>query len=367
MPENPSPPGSFDVKFLRKRDYKIVRELGSGACGRAVLLHDDVIDEYFVCKKFAPFSEALRRQLFDNFVREIKLLHKLHHENVVRVFNYYLYPDQFTGYILMEFVDGLDIADYVANQPEKINELFLQAISGFAYLESQGILHPDIRPANVLVRAHGVGKVIDLGFGKRIQNAEDFDKSITLNWWCATPAEFADSRYDFASEVYFVGKLFEKLISDNAISVFNYNSVLGCMVRHEPSDRTASFVEVERAIRNNQFIDFEFSDFEIKSYRAFTDALCKQLSKIENGAKYFVDPNRVLRLLEDAYRGFQLEPLVPDGQLVIRCVIDGAYYYHRDCNFSVSCVRTFIRVFKSATEEKRRLILANLQIGRAHV
>src|SRR5438034_1711872 len=94
------------ITFLRKRDYRLVRELGQGACGKTVLLYDDQIDEHFVCKKYVPYSEVHRKELFSSFVREIKLLHQVHNTNVVRVFNYYVYPDQFTGYILMEFVDG---------------------------------------------------------------------------------------------------------------------------------------------------------------------------------------------------------------------------------------------------------------------
>jgi eukaryotic-like serine/threonine-protein kinase len=337
-----------------------VRELGSGACGKTVLLLDDLIDEYFVCKKFSPSSENLRTELFENFIREIKLLHKLHHENVVRVFNYYLYPDQFTGYILMEFVDGVDVSDYIANNPEQANSLFVQAISGFAYLESQGILHRDIRQTNVLVRTDGTVKVIDLGFGKRIQNSQDFDKSISLNWWCETPAEFADSRYDFTSEVYFVGKLFEKLIADHGISHFKHLSALGRMCQHDPKSRTASFADVEREIRNKQFADIEFSDSERAVYRAFADAICQQISKIESGVKYVDDLNRIVRQLDEAYRKFMLETYAPDSAPVIRCLIDGNYYYYKNVLLPVDCVRDFTRLLKSATEEKRRLILANL-------
>ena len=43
------------VEFLRKRDYVLVKELGEGACGKTVLLHDDVLDEDFVCKKYSPY------------------------------------------------------------------------------------------------------------------------------------------------------------------------------------------------------------------------------------------------------------------------------------------------------------------------
>jgi hypothetical protein len=45
-----------EITFLRKHDYRFVRELGAGACGRTVLLHDPEIDEHFVCKKYAPLA-----------------------------------------------------------------------------------------------------------------------------------------------------------------------------------------------------------------------------------------------------------------------------------------------------------------------
>ena len=74
------------------------------------------------------------------------------------------------------------------------------------------MLHRDIRAGNLLVDNDGQLKIIDLGFGKQVNTSLDFDKSITLNWWCATPDEFRFKRYDFGTEVYFVGKLFEQLI-----------------------------------------------------------------------------------------------------------------------------------------------------------
>ena len=181
------------IKFLRRKDYKFVRELGEGACGKTVLLHDDLIGEDFACKKYSPQFEGDRQTLFTNFIQEIKLLYQISHQNIVRVFSYYLYPDKVTGYIVMEFVDGSDIGTYLKKAPEKANELFLQAIHGFSYLEARRILHRDIRPANLLVREDGVLKIIDFGFGKHVQDSENLGKSISLNWLCDPPQEFADN------------------------------------------------------------------------------------------------------------------------------------------------------------------------------
>ena len=47
--------------------------------------------------------------------------------------------------------------------------MFIQAVAGFAYLERAGILHRDIRSGNLMVGGDGVLKIIDLGFGKKIE------------------------------------------------------------------------------------------------------------------------------------------------------------------------------------------------------
>ena len=80
------------------------------------------------------------------------------------------------GRVIHEILDGVDIGTYVEKHPEDINEIFMQTIEGFAYLEECNVLHRDIRPLNILVSdKDGIVKIIDFGFGKRIAFEEDFD------------------------------------------------------------------------------------------------------------------------------------------------------------------------------------------------
>jgi len=62
-------------------------DLGKGGCGRTVLLLEDIINEHFVCKKFDPSSLAHKDELFKGFMNEIRLMHRVFHPNVVRIFN----------------------------------------------------------------------------------------------------------------------------------------------------------------------------------------------------------------------------------------------------------------------------------------
>ena len=337
----------------------MVRELGQGACGKTVLLYDQQIDEHFVCKKYAPHSEEHRQDLFAGFVREIKILHNVLHPNVVRVFNYYLYPEQYSGYILMEYVDGLDIEDHLAGNPEHTNNMFLQAVAGFAYLERVGVLHRDIHPGNLMVRSDGMLKIIDLGFGKKIEHSADFDKSITLNWWCEPPIEFQLERYDFKTEVYFVGKLFQRIIQENQIAHFKYLDVLSAMCQRDPSSRISGFNAVEQTIRSELFFESDFSEQDLAAYRRFSDALCHHITKIESGAKYATDIPKLRAHLADVYQTVMLEETVPDSAIILNCFVNGRYYY-RKAGLEVATVRDFLRLLRATLDERANVILANL-------
>lgn len=347
------------VTFLRKRDYIFLKELGQGACGKTVLLLDDVVDQHVVCKKFQP-DESHREALFGNFLREIKLLHELHHHNVVRVFSHFVYPEQYAGYILMEYIDGSNIEDYVDKNPEQINEIFIQTLEGFEYLERVNILHRDIRPQNIMVREDGVVKIIDLGFGKRIENVGDFGKSISLNWWCEPPAEFAQSIYDFRSEVYFVGKLFEKIINGNNIQHFKYNAALARMCAWKPEDRLATFLDAKSAIDRGQVSEVNFSGEELTDYRAFAAKLNFHLVSMAYEATYVDDVDRICSRLDAVHKNCMLEMEVPDASLVLSCFIIGAYRYRKK-KFPTSALQGFVSFLKRCNAERKQIVLANIQ------
>lgn len=352
--------GDEITRFLRKKSYQMKEELGQGACGKTVLLYDDEIDEFFVCKKYSPLSDSDKSQLFENFVREIKLLHQVLHLNVVRIFNYYLYREDVSGFILMEHIKGVNIEEYIKTNPDEINNVFLQVLDGFSYLEGRSILHRDIRPQNILITDDCIVKIIDLGFAKPVLKPEDFGKSISLNWWCDTPREFADNIYDFRTEVYFVGKLFEKIIIDNSIDSFKYEKILRRLCAYEPRDRVSSFTDAIDEARRSLIGEIQFGEPEKEMYRLFSINLCKIIARIRRDAKYKSDLEDIIKNLDEVYRGSMLEENLVDNQKVIRCFIQGSYFYKKAELFSVAYLEKFIKLLKSISQEKQRVVLNNL-------
>ncbi|WP_079214537.1 protein kinase family protein [Herbaspirillum robiniae] len=348
------------VEFLRKKDFVLERELGRGSCGQTVLLFDSTIDERFACKKYAPAFSEYRVSLFQSFVREIKLLHQINHANVVRVFNYYLFPEKFSGYILMEYVEGMDIENYLDAHPEDVNEIFLQVIEGFSHLEEHNILHRDIRPTNILVSNKSVVKIIDFGFGKQAITSDDYAKSISLNWWCDLPLEFKTGVYDFSTEVYFIGKLFEKIILDADIRHFKHEELLGRMCSLSQINRISSFSDIRKQLLSSDFDSADFDHFELKAYREFSSTLTSLVSSIEKSAKYYSDAVEIQTRLENCFKKVMLEEHVPSPPLVVNCFVQGQYRYFQQKNLPVSSLKNFLNLLRSSSREKQNIIVANI-------
>ncbi|MDR1317293.1 MAG: protein kinase family protein [Spirochaetales bacterium] len=347
------------VEFLRKKDYKLIRNIGRGGTAITVLLKDELIDKEYVCKKYLPIKGINPKEYFNNFLTEIKLLHEISHPNIVRVYNYYLYPERYTGYLLMEHIDGETISSFISKNPEKINSIFEQTINGFKYLEEHNILHRDIRDTNILITKDGIVKIIDFGFGKKIFFPDDTDKSISLTWWCDIPDEFSIEKYGKDTEVYFVGKLFEYLLQQNQIENFLYYSDLQMMVEKNPQNRLGSFILLENNLsKKSRVLDF-FDDQEKKDYRYFADSITRIITSIGDKSTYNNFEN-IIQRLEEVYQKNMLESDIKNPVSIIRVFLNGSYYCDKNNTMSVGELKNFIDLLKTCSNEKLRVITMNL-------
>jgi serine/threonine-protein kinase len=349
------------IKFIREKDFRFVQELKPGACGKTVLLYDEVIKENFVCKKFSPLSGIADRELlFEKFIQEIKILHLASHPNVVRVFNYYIYPKLQAGFIVMEHIDGACIDDYLAMFPEHIDNVFLQCLRGFEYLYELNILHRDIRPANIMVTNAGVVKIIDFGFSKPATEFSDFDKSITLNWWAAPPAEFAKGKYDFCTEIYFLGKLFQKIIIENKIEHFSYKAILAKMCENDPSNRFSKFSEIKAETVESKNTKTIFYDSEIETFRTFSTSLASIFSGIAVDAKYVTDIPTIENGLEDLYKSVMLSEHIPSIERLAQRFVSGNFKFYKSRTFEVEVLKDFLQLLRSSSGDKKNVIIRNI-------
>lgn len=348
------------VQFTRSKDFVNIKDIGQGATGQTKLIKDETIGELFVCKKYSTFYVEDQYKYYENFVSEIKILYQINHPNIVRVFNYYLYPQQTTGFIIMEYIDGVNIEDYIKSNPSKINSVFTQMIDGFRYLEKKDILHRDIRPSNILVSNDGEVKIIDFGFGKNVKIEKEAPKSITLNWAYSIPEEFKNSLYDFRTEVYFIGKMFEKIISENNLpQSFKFIDVLVQMTDYNYTTRTPSFDEVFKGIIGIKAKSANFTPKEKSIYQKFANSYMSTCSVIKSSSKYIDNITTITNSLDNLIQDTILEDSIQNNPQLIKCFISGLSKYKR-IKIEVSILSEFTIFWKSLTNDKKMIVLSNL-------
>ena len=261
----------------------------------------------------------------------------------------------------MEHIIGDNIEDYIKKHPENINDTFIQTIEGFTYLEHVKILHRDIRPFNILITETGIVKIIDFGFGKKINFGDDYEKSITLNWWCdVLPREFKDKIYDYKTEIYFVGKLFEKILLENDIRNFKYKELLSKMIEYNENDRFDSFISIQRSILTNRIDELNFSDSDKDIYRRFADGLISIFTKIDSNAKYKTDIEQIIKKLDNLYKSSMLEEFLHNNVELTRCFVDGGYTYRTNLVIEISIIENFLSLIKACSRDKQNIVLNNL-------
>jgi len=345
------------INFIKQKNYVWEKHLDEGGLGKTVLLYDPDINEYFVCKKYEPQSDIDKMEYYENFKNEIKIMHKLFHNNIVRIFSYHLYPSFATGYILMDYIDGNNIETYLSSAPEEINNIFIQTIDAFSYLSKFNILHRDIRPKNILITKDKTVKIIDFGFGKQIKTSKDFDKSISLNWLYEKPDDFNFSIYDFKTEIYFVGKLFETIIKDYNISGFKYNDLLRKMIIKSHDERIEAFELIKEAILNDNYIfDEYFNNSEKELFQQFMDKIINIYGEIGSDANYFDNIDQLVVELEKVVKDNLVENEVQNSSDLTRVFIKGYYTYYRIRTVSVNLLKSFIQLIKTSNNEKKNII-----------
>lgn len=352
------------IEFDTKKQFKYIKPLGSGGTGDTHLFEDETTDMLFAFKKYAPKNLNYIDDHYRRFVDEIKILLKLSHPHVVRVYNYYLYPDVKIGYLQMEYIVGEPIDKFVPDGWGKDwSSIFTDVISAFEYLEKNKTLHRDVRPENILIDEEGNTKIIDFGFGKQLESTSQNGESVFLNWPVTQLPEDVqfNHEYNHKTEIYFVGKLFEKILQ-NTMKNFKFKHIIENMIKINPSERYNSFSEVSKAISADILVEFSFSEKDKKIYRKFADELLAHLSCHKDRYNPIDDLNLTLAKLSELIKDSILEEFIQDNGRLIECFIWNGFSYKSRNDIPVVYITDFNQFLKRLTPTKQKVVLDNIHI-----
>jgi eukaryotic-like serine/threonine-protein kinase len=208
--------------------YRIEGGLGAGGMAEVFRGFDTVLNRQVAIKILAP-QYARDVSFVDRFRREAQAAARLNHPNVVAVYD--SGSDDGTHFIVMEFVEGRTLADFLAKggklAPAKATEIAERIADALQAAHAQGVVHRDVKSANVMVTREGTVKVMDFGIARMAEGDNVTQTAAVLGTASYLSPEQAQGRpVDARSDIYSLGVvLYEMLtggvpfVGDTAVAV----------------------------------------------------------------------------------------------------------------------------------------------------
>ncbi len=222
--------------------YRVLNVLGRGAMGVVYLGYDEAIDRQVAIKTIHRrlLDEDGDQEWLERFRREVRAAGRCLHPNIVTVFEYG--EVEGTPYIVMEYVQGRELRDYLKErQPLPLDSavaIIVQVLNALSHAHAHGVVHRDIKPANVIVLADGQVKVTDFGIA-RMDASSDLTQAGMMVGTPSymAPEQFRDQHPDHRADLYAAGVvLFELLTGVRPFSGRNASELM-CQVLTESPQR----------------------------------------------------------------------------------------------------------------------------------
>jgi eukaryotic-like serine/threonine-protein kinase len=161
---------SLEGKQRQFGDFLIKKAIGEGSMGEVYLAEQRSLGRK-VALKLLPKEFASNATLLERFLREAKSLAALDHPHIVRI--YAMGEEHGHHYAAMEFIDGVSLQDILDHKGRlsvgDAVQITLVCAVALEHAHNLGIIHRDVKPANILVSRDGMAKVADFGLVKLVQ------------------------------------------------------------------------------------------------------------------------------------------------------------------------------------------------------
>ena len=229
--------------------YRIESLLGRGGMGEVFLAWDEILERHVAIKRVLPeaAADSPHRQ---RFLREARAVARLDHPAIVRI--YHVLERQDGDCLVMEYVKGQDLAKVVAGGRVEMVQAILLArgiAEGLAEAHAIGLVHRDLKLANVMIQLGGGVKILDFGLAKSgdadleeiARELSSPNAELTLpgtllgTAFAMSPEQVRGEELDARSDLFSLGSLFyELLTASRPFQGKNFADTLKRVLEHEP-------------------------------------------------------------------------------------------------------------------------------------
>ncbi len=195
------------VRVRRKFDhFMIVRQIGEGGMSRVFEAEDETLGRRVALKILnRQYSRDASR--VEQFRQEALITANVNHPNVIKLYS--VGYDQGYFYIAMELVNGGSLEQRIRREgtikEEEALRIGREVAEGLRAAQQLGLIHRDVKPANILFTETGTTKVVDFGLALFVERGPDSSAEIWATPYYVAPEKIIDNREDYRSDIFSLG------------------------------------------------------------------------------------------------------------------------------------------------------------------
>lgn len=234
--------------------YQIVRELSEGAMGTVFEAVDPLIERTVAIKTIKlDFSKDELADFEQRFLREAKSAGRLNHPNIVTIYDVGEAND--VAYLAMEYLEGETLREVldsgVALSVGKAAWIAGQIAEALCYAEEHGVVHRDVKPANIIITRRGQVKLTDFGIAVLPMGSRTQSGMVMGSPKYMSPEQAMGYTVDSRSDIFSLGVvLFEMLTGKPPFDGDNLNAILYRVMNEEPADCRSLNPRIPQGVAN---------------------------------------------------------------------------------------------------------------------